>query len=397
MADDPPNKASAFFVDRLVQPLLSGLNPSFAPVSENGKPGLSINLMTRNFRRFSARFLRELSQLTTRVGVVFMVQSKIEDVLNWKSPIETISAMTIFSLGMFNPNLLILFPLFVVVFALLIPYYQVRHPPPPMNLSNAPTEVTQAISPAPQPAKPVPELSRDFFMNMRDIQNTMDDFNSAYDLIRGYVLYVMTFSNEPLSSTVLAFSALGGLVLLAVVQFLPLRLIILVLGNSAILACNPILFKYIVTKYLPPEEIARIKQRIDQFVKEDYISPPMPSQVTFQVEIFESRRLLPPIPPNTLPDWSASKFSPFPPQSTNSTEKLAVISAPPGYTFAADDWTVDLDKKWAYEREVSDASGYWIVERDDIERERDGWVVYESGGWKVRRLTRGVGRAIEKG
>jgi hypothetical protein len=60
MAEDSPSKTSAFFIDRLVQPLLGGLNPSFAPVSENGKPGLSINLMTRNFRRFSARYFPSL-------------------------------------------------------------------------------------------------------------------------------------------------------------------------------------------------------------------------------------------------------------------------------------------------------------------------------------------------
>ena len=56
MAEESPSKASAFFIDRLVQPLLGGLNPSFAPVSDKGQPGLSLNLMTRNFRRFSARY-----------------------------------------------------------------------------------------------------------------------------------------------------------------------------------------------------------------------------------------------------------------------------------------------------------------------------------------------------
>jgi hypothetical protein len=56
MTDDSPSKASAYFIDRLVQPVLGGINPSFAPVSETGQPGLSLNLMTRNFRRFSARY-----------------------------------------------------------------------------------------------------------------------------------------------------------------------------------------------------------------------------------------------------------------------------------------------------------------------------------------------------
>src|SRR5208282_3904147 len=125
----------------------------------------------------------------------------------WRNPIETISAMTIFSLITINPYLLLSIPLFILLFALLIPSYQVRHPPPSTSVSAVPTEVTQAISPPPQLAKPVPELSRDFFMNMRDIQNTMDDFSNAYDIVRAWIMHIATFSNEPLSSTVLAFTS----------------------------------------------------------------------------------------------------------------------------------------------------------------------------------------------
>jgi hypothetical protein len=36
------------------------------------------------------------------------------------------------------------------------------------------------------------------------------------------------------------------------------------------------------------------------------------------------------------------------------------------------------------------------VEEDELDREGDGWVVYEAGGWKVRRLTREVVRDVEK-
>src|SRR5271170_8212864 len=152
--------------------------------------------------------------LHNRVGVIFLVQNKVEDVLTWRNPIETISAMTIFSLVTLNPGLLISLPLFIVVFALLVPGYEARHPPPPSTLSSAPTEVTSAISPPLQPAKPAPELSRDFFMNMRDIQNSMDDFSDVYDSIRAWVVHVATFSNEPLSSTVLAFTSVAVITLL---------------------------------------------------------------------------------------------------------------------------------------------------------------------------------------
>src|SRR5271169_3294124 len=142
-----------------------------------------------------------------------MVQNKIEDVISWRNPIETISAMTIFSLITLDPRLLLSLPLFIIMFALLVPSYQTRHPPPPQSMSTVAAEVTQAISPPPQPAKPAPELSRDFFMNMRDIQNTMGDFSNVYDLIRAWVIDVTTFSNEPLSSTVLAFTSIAVVII----------------------------------------------------------------------------------------------------------------------------------------------------------------------------------------
>ena len=303
--------------------------------------------------------------------------------------------MIIFSLITINPHLLVSLPLFILLFALLIPSYQARHPPPSTAVSAIPTEVTEAISPPPQPAKPVPELSRDFFMNMRDIQNTMDDFSNVYDTVRAWVMHVATFSNEALSSTVLAFTSVGVIFVITFIQFLPMRWVVLVLGNIGILACNPVLYRFITTTYITPKEIERLKQKIDQFVQHDYIPPPQSKYVIFTVEIFEARRLLPPVPPNHFPDWSPSKFSPFPPQSTNSTNKLSAISPPPGYTFVEEDWKVDEDKeRWATERGVNDDTGFWIAESDEFDKENDGWVIYEAGGWKVRRLTRGVVRAV---
>jgi hypothetical protein len=121
------------------------------------------------------------------------VQCKVEDILAWRNPVETVAGMLIFSLVTIDPYLLIPLPIFILMFALLIPSYQVRHPPPPLTKSNLPDEVTQTISPPPQPAKPASELSRDFFMNMRDIQNVMDDFSTVYDVVRGWILYTVCY------------------------------------------------------------------------------------------------------------------------------------------------------------------------------------------------------------
>jgi len=324
------------------------------------------------------------------------VQCKVEDILAWRNPVETVAGMLIFSLVTIDPYLLIPLPIFILMFALLIPSYQVRHPPPPLTKSNLPDEVTQTISPPPQPAKPASELSRDFFMNMRDIQNVMDDFSTVYDVVRGWILYVTTFKNEPLSSTILAFSALASIGLVMFVQYLPVRWIILIVGNGAIFGCHPMLYRHITTNYITPEEIEKFKERIETFAMEDYM-PPSPSRdVTYTVEIFESRRLLPPVPPSYLPDWSPSQYSPFPPQLTTGTNKISVVSPPPGFRFTEQDWKVDQDKRWAAERETNDDTGFWGVEEDELDREGDGWVVYEAGGWKVRRLTREVVRDVEK-
>src|SRR5579862_7753902 len=196
-----------------------------------------------------------------------MVQSKIEDILAWRNYVETISVMIMFSLVAIDPNLLLPFPLFIFLFALLIPSYQARHPPPPLTLSDLPTEVTQPTLPAPQPAKPAPELSRDFFMNMRDIQNSMDDFSNLYDLVRKWVIDLTTFKNEPLSSTLLAFSSIAAIALILLIEYLPVRWFVFILGNAAILSCHPALYKYLTTTVLKPEEIEKLKQRIDIFVQ----------------------------------------------------------------------------------------------------------------------------------
>ena len=164
------------------------------------------------------------------------------------------------------------------------------------------------------------------------------------------------------------------------------------LSSPAIPFSSSILCKHICL----PEEIERIKSKIDEFVKEDYIPPPPPRYVTFPVEIFESKRLLPPVPPAHLPDWSAPKYSRFPPRSTDTTDKLPVVSPPAGYVFAPDDWKVDETKKWVADRSSEDDTGFWIADGEEFDREGDGWVSFDAGGWKVRRLTRGVVRAVEK-
>jgi len=64
--------------------------------------------------------------------------------------------------------------------------------------------------------------------------------------------------------------------------------------------------------------------------------------------------------------------------------------------YTEDDWSVSEDNSWAIERAEDDESGFWIADEDDLGKEGEGWVVYESIGWKVRRLTRKVVRETSR-
>ncbi|KAI4285568.1 MAG: hypothetical protein L6R38_000535 [Xanthoria sp. 2 TBL-2021] len=60
----------------------------------------------------------------------------------------------------------------------------------------------------PRTIKPAPEMSKDFLRNMRDLQNSMDDFSKLHDAVLKVITPPTNFSNEALSSTVFILSLL---------------------------------------------------------------------------------------------------------------------------------------------------------------------------------------------
>ena len=188
--------------------------------------------MSANFRRFNAR-----------IGVVFVFQSKVIRVLSWHTTTHTLSFLAVYTFVCLDPYLLTVLPLVVVLLALLIPSFIARHPAAPPTITSHTSGSFQysatgpPLAPAPT-VKPVKELSKDFFRNMRDLQNSMEDFSRLHDKIISVLTPPTNFSNEPLSSTLFLFAFVSALVLFIASHLLPWRMIFLLIGWNKTLDGN---------------------------------------------------------------------------------------------------------------------------------------------------------------
>lgn len=103
--------------------------------------------------------------------------------LQWQNPVHTLSAMAVYTFICLDPYLLAVLPLAIVLLFVMVPAFIVRHPPPPSGFA---LEKYNARGPATAPApeiSAVSEMGKDFFRNLRDLQNTMGDFTLAHDHI----------------------------------------------------------------------------------------------------------------------------------------------------------------------------------------------------------------------
>ncbi|KAI2793229.1 hypothetical protein POX_b03281 [Penicillium oxalicum] len=202
-----------------------------ASVASSHRPPFSLPAMSNNFRRFNAR-----------IGVVFLFQTQVERVLSWETPSHTISLLFVYSFICLDPHLILILPLVVFLLFIMVPAFVARHPPPPSTSTSSIIPYYSYDGPALAPAKtikPASETSKDFFRNMRDLQNVMADFSDAHDAIIGIVAPLTNFSNEKLSSTIFLGGTVATAVLFLMAHLLPLKLIMLAVGNAAVLSINP--------------------------------------------------------------------------------------------------------------------------------------------------------------
>ncbi|KAI9167722.1 Peroxisomal membrane protein PEX29 [Paramyrothecium foliicola] len=298
--------------DRLVEKLLQQVIPTEDNAGSDGpiiaddkapafaqRPNFNITTMSNNFRRFNAR-----------IGVVFKFQARVLRLLSWRQTSHTMSLLAVYTFVCLDPYLLFVLPIAVLILGVLIPAFLARHPAPPKGTLSSEQNVGYTprgppLAPA-ATVKPVKELSRDFFRNMRDLQNCMEDFSLAHDKFIELLVPLTNFSDEALSSAVFQFLFVGGVIMSVSAHLLPWRFVFLLSGWGAICMGHPSVARFVSAsrqEHLQPRE-QKARSTLDNWIANDVILDSAPE--SREVEIFELQRM------SSAGEWEPWLFSPSP-------------------------------------------------------------------------------------
>lgn len=335
------------------------------------RPNFSLPQMTTNFRRFNAR-----------IGIVFVLENRLIHLFTWKQPTATLSFLAIWSLLSLNPHLIPIVPLVGLLFYIMIPSFVARHPVSTNDPRLEPSFQGPAVAP-PSRVKPAPDLSKDFMRNMRDLQNSMEDFSRLHDAANEYVTPYTNFSDEKTSSTVFLFFFVVSCTAFVASQLVPWRLIAFVGGWVAVLMGHPTASAFLLSSrnmkqahMITTDLSTLLKSWIDDDVNLD--DPPERRQV----EIFELQKHH-----IYSDDWEAWLFSPSPydPLSPmriggarpKGTQFFEDVQPPNGWAWKDKKWSLDLaSREWVEER---------LITGVEIETEGERWV-YDLPGDVVESL-----------
>ncbi|KAI1912054.1 Peroxisome size and maintenance regulator [Ophidiomyces ophidiicola] len=395
--DESPSRI-LYLQDRLFSRLLQQIVPvddedvgELCAAERPARPPFSLPTMTNNFRRFNAR-----------IGIVFHFQNRVVKLLTWTRPTETWSFLFVYSFTCLDPYLLVILPLVMVLFAIMIPAFLTRHPPPPPNtVTSSTTPYYSYEGPAlapPKTIRPVPETSKDFFHNLRDLQNSMADFSTLHDATVAVVSPTTNFSDEAFSSLLFLLFTLLTVSLFLTAHLLPWRLIFLIGGNTAILSAHPraaTILKIFQADYEEtihrrdfriwglriPLNPSGVRELLETTLTVSLDSDPEEREV----EIFElQHRTLSPFSGTSA--WEPFLFiaTPYDPLSPSriagdrpkGTRFFEDVRPPHGWVWKGKKWELDLEcREWVLERmvtgvefEVPSSNG------DGIGEEVGGWV-----------------------
>lgn len=350
--------------------------------------------MSTNFRRFNSR-----------IGVVFVFQKSLIRLLSWRKISHTLSFLAIYTFICLDPYLLTVLPLVLLLLAVFVPSFLARHPAAPVTVSAAEASTDFEYSGSgppiapPTTVKPVKELSKDFFRNMRDLQNCMEDFSQLHDQVLTLLLRPTNFSDERLSSAVFLLLFLTAAVMFIAAHLLPWRFIFLLGGWSATCLGHPTVQGSLSATHrdhIVPRERA-LKARANDWIAHDVILDSAPE--TREVEIFELQKR------SRANEWQPWLFSPSPydprsparidGQRPAGTRFFEDVRAPEGWEWRGKKWALDLwSREWVEERiitvvEVETEGERWVY---DIMYEVDG---SEEGKGSANASASGTGSANE--
>lgn len=366
------------------------------------RPAFSLPLMTNNFRRFNAR-----------IGIVFVFQNQLIRLYNWTVPTHTLSLLAIYCFVCLDPYLLVVLPFAVVLLCIMVSAFLTRHPPPPPSSSTSSITPYYSISgPAlapPKTIKPASETSKDFFRNMRDLQNSMADFAVLHDALIAAIAPPTNFSNEVFSSALFLYLCIVTAVLFIAAHLIPWRFILLFGGIVTLCSGHPTAQAWL------QEMEAKAKEKADLLDAEAQESsrlskpptkilglsvPTSPaalksalaafSAITLdtapqirEVEIFELQHRSSSF--NSVEQWEPHLFTPTPydplspirisgdrPRGTRFFED---VQPPHGWVWEGKKWELDLEaREWVSERLITGVQFDVALDGGPVSTDFGGWV-----------------------
>ena len=394
------------------------------------RPAFSLGTMSNNFRRFNAR-----------CGIIFVFQNRLIGLFTWRTTTHTLSFLAVYTFVCLNPYLLMVLPLAAALLFVMVPAFIARHPPPPppKSSSSKPDQTAgysysgPPIAPA-RTIRPAAETSKDFFRNMRDLQNSMADFSNLHDLLVAHIAPATNFSDETYSSTVFLYLFLTTCALFISAQLLPIRGVLLVGGWSAIISGHPRAQRWLVKQQKKAERKAAEysdslkpnKLMLAGTKPPNFCGLPIPnnsttrtiqstltslSEITLstapetaEVEVFElQHRALLPAGSSTqsslynvragasAAEWQPHLYTPAPydplspgrisgsrPKGSRFFED---VQPPQGWTWHTPKWELDLEAgEWVADRLIVGVE-YDVMHADALEDNRRDSINADFGGW----------------
>lgn len=189
------------------------------------RSGLSVQIMSKNF-----------IAMNSRLSVPFLILDEIIKLLNWENSNFTLVVLIFVSYIILKPiPTLTSVPIFYILFGIMVPAYMHLHKPDEWNtvFDNNPVPANGPNLVDVELPKPVPEFSKEFILNLTDLQNHMSIYVVVFDIINKILCKFAFYSREPLSISIfivlLGVAVFNALYMDILSTYIPFKLITLVL------------------------------------------------------------------------------------------------------------------------------------------------------------------------
>lgn len=317
------------FVDNFLEKVLKHAIPADEQIlfeqklkdpDRNKRPRLSFRILASNFKK-----------LSSKMGGFFEIQYGLIHVITWKKPTKTLSFLVLYTSVCLWPHLVLALPLLFLLFGIMIPGYNHRHPMPTpelikvkkrgqslldfFNLSldssifmdligdeyredrfdsdtfsskSSDTNISSTVfTQQPSSASSVSEDSGEngenlekkkrakyaksqvsLMINMRDLQNLTTDLLNGFQAAETFWFETAGFKDERLSTFMFYGVIVASSIILFLGAYIPWRLIFIQSGWAGIILCHPNSKKYLMT-LKKNKQIAQIKAQAQKAKTEE--------------------------------------------------------------------------------------------------------------------------------